>query len=241
MTNQPDSSQPSAGESGEVVERPHGLGRWQFSLRELMLFVALVAMGLSLFVTARRYLWAEAEVARLQREYGVLVVQDPAMFQAVAQWTPERDCWRWRVHLPPGKYDVCYETSELPADGFPKYHGAFLDIPGGADVSVLAGICKDPGDNTLKFAVEVDGRKSWSQLPTGILDAQMSDESGVLWGQSPVVESPDKPLMLLRHRLGKKGKNGAMTVSSSELHDGLMLWITRTADATGRPPARGDK
>ena len=42
---------PGVPSSGE--RRRPALGRWQFSLGGLLLFVLLVAMGISLFVTAR--------------------------------------------------------------------------------------------------------------------------------------------------------------------------------------------
>jgi len=54
----------------------HGLGRWQFSLRGLLLFVLLASMAMSLFVTARRLLRVEATLADYRREYGILDVEE---------------------------------------------------------------------------------------------------------------------------------------------------------------------
>jgi hypothetical protein len=73
----------------------------------MLLFVLLVAMGVSLFVTGRRFRQAEAELAEYRREYGILKVENPTMLQAVAVWTGEPNHWRWRVHFPRGRYDIC--------------------------------------------------------------------------------------------------------------------------------------
>ena len=95
MSTQSDSSNPPSEQPASGPARSPALGRWQFSLRELLLFVILVAMGLSLFVTGRRFKLAEAELAEYRQEYGILKIADnPTKLQAIALWTGEPNHWR---------------------------------------------------------------------------------------------------------------------------------------------------
>ena len=207
------------------------MGRWQFSLRELLLFVLLVAMGLSLFVTARRFLRAEAELAEYRREYGILKVENPTMLHAVARWTPEPGQWRWRVHLPPGRYDLCWRTTGIPADGIPKpEHGDTQDFAGFTDVSVAA--YKNPQDGAWRYAISFGCVTSYREMPVSLPNEVGYSYDGVLWGKDPVIVSPREPLVLLRKRLMIRDKSGSHS-AGLESADGLMLWIRRVGDASG--------
>ena len=244
MAAESELSQPSSDdEPHATAARGRALGRWQFSLRELLLFVLLVAMALSLFVTGRRFLRAEAELAEYRREYGILKVENPTMLHAVARWTPEPGQWRWRVHFPPGRYDLCWRTAGIPAEGLPipkPQRGLTADLAGFGDVSVVA--YKDPRDNVWKYAITVGGvagggsftNTTYTTMPVNLPNELGSSTSGVQWGQDPVIVSPQEPLVLLRKRLATKKKNGSISVTTVELADGLMLWIRRVGKASGQ-------
>src|SRR5512141_2897072 len=93
------------------------LFRLQFSLRELLLFVLLVAMALALFTTGWQLHQAKTELAEYRQEYGILKVDDPTTLSAAACWTGEPGKWRWKLHFPPGRYDLPYATTGIPQTG----------------------------------------------------------------------------------------------------------------------------
>jgi hypothetical protein len=227
MSNVSDSLQPPHTDKPMILPASgRAMGRWQFSLRGLLLFTLLVAMACALFTTGRRLRQAEAELADYRREYGILEVENPAMLCAVAAWTAEPTQWRWKVHFPPGKYEVGYATSEIPYDGIPAPQGGIAgDFSGPADVS--AAVYKDPRDGEWKVAIAVGGEGTTGTVWGRLMEARSSETSGVRWNNPPTIISPDKPLVLLRKRVGKKGKNGLEHISHTETSDGLMLWIRR--------------
>jgi hypothetical protein len=232
MTDTSDSSQSSREESAKAATGGHKLGRWQFSLRGLMLFVLLVAMGMALFTTGWKLRRAEKELADYRREYGILNVENPAMLCAVARWTPEPGQWRWQVHFPPGRYDVCYATAGIQADGFPKPVGGFTsDFTG--DVTVSAVIVKGPKSGQWMWNINAGGVSPSYGVTDAVVNPVTSSTGGVLWNQEPAVVSPQTPVVLLRRRVGIKQKNGSSSFSLTEPSDGLMLWIRRVGDPTG--------
>jgi hypothetical protein len=235
MGAESDSSQPSNGEPNEAVARSRALGRWQFSLRGLLLFVLLVAMGLSLAVTARRMLRAEAELAEYRRECGILKVENPTMLHAVALWTPEPGRWRWRVHLPPGRYDLCWSTTGIPLHGLPKpEHGISDNLPaelaGFADVSAVA--YKDPLDGVWKYRVSFGCIAMSQRMPVSLPNESAWQTFGIQCGDEPAIVSPAEPLVLLRKRVVEEGNRGVSFQSDLDVTDGLMLWIRRMGEAS---------
>ncbi len=208
----------------------NGVGRWQFSLRGLMLFVLLAAMGIALFTTGWKLLRAERELEEYRREYGILKVDNPAMLCAVARWMPEVGQWRWQVHFPPGRYEVCYVTKGIAANGLPKPAGRFTsDLSG--DVTISAALLKDPknGKWVCNFVI---GPASGSRgVPDTVVNPITWTTDGVLWNKEPAAVSPQTPLVLLRRRVGIKEKNGSFTIPPSA--DGLLIWIRRVGEPTG--------
>ncbi len=219
-----DSSQSQNQDSTGVLGPGRPLGRWQFSLRGLLLFVLLVAMGLSLVVSTVRYRQAEAELAEYRREYGILKVEDPKMLYAVALWCPEPCQRRWRVYLPPGRYDLCWATTGIRSTGFPKAEqGITTDLTGLGEVSVVT--YKDSRDGPWKCRISTLCVSFIRQMPAS-LDAPATEISGVRWGGGPTIVSPDERLVLMRRQVAKAG------VSETEAHDGLMLWIRPAAKSS---------
>jgi hypothetical protein len=246
MPAQPDSSyrpqrQPNRG----------SVGRWQFSLGGLLLFVLFVAMGLSLFVAVRRT-WqaearlaeyrrqAEAELADYRREYGILKVENPTKLQAIALWTGEPHHWRWRVHFPRGRYDICCATAAIPFGGFPtSMRGCNADLTDIGEISVAA--CKDPKDGAWRYALSILGMGGGWETHTDMRvtppEESMSESNdSVDRDRGPVTVSPNEPLVLLRRRAVKQGTK---QMDSLKAYDGLMLWIRRTGPWRGDHTVRG--
>jgi hypothetical protein len=211
-----------------------GLRWYQYSLRTLLVFVLLVAMGLALFVTGRRFRQAEAELAEYRREYGILKIENPTTLQAIALWTGEPNHWRWRVYLPAGRYDLCFLTAGVPESGIPEpKNGCNADFAGLVEIAVAA--YKDPKDGVWRYAISSQGpdggRTTYADMSVTPADEGMSDSNGgVNRDKDPVTVPPDDPLVLLRKRAVK---HGVMEMSSGKAYGGLMLWIRRTGDWRG--------
>jgi hypothetical protein len=228
MTNESNSTQ-SPVEPGTAAAG-HKLGRWQFSLRSLMLFVLLVAMGVALFTTGWKLRRAEKELEEYRREYGILKVEHPAMLHAVARWTPEPGQWRWKVHFPPGRYDVCYATKGLRGDGFPKPSGGFTtDFSG--EVSLSAAFIKELTSGKWVCCIDAGSVSVSPYVPEAVVNPRSWSKAGVLWNQKPAVVSPEERVVLLRRQIGAKQKNGSFTIPNPA--DGLMIWIRRVGKPTG--------
>ena len=175
------------------------IGRWQFSLRGLMLFVLLAAMGMALFTTGWQLLRARKELAEYRREYGILKVDNPAMLCAVARWTPEPGQWRWQVHFPPGRYNVCYATAGIPGDGFPKPLGGLTSDFAG-DATVSAAFFKDPKSGKWVCSFYAGGASISHDVSDAVVNPPALSISGVQWNQEPAIASPQTPLVLLRRQ-----------------------------------------
>ncbi len=231
MTTASDFSQsPMEESSGGAGGRK--IGRWQFSLRGLMLFVLLAAMGMALFTTGWQLLRARKELAEYRREYGILKVDNPAMLCAVARWTPEPGQWRWQVHFPPGRYDICYATAGIRGDGFPKPLGGFTSDFSG-DTNVSAVFLRDPKSGRWVCCFYAGGMSVSRDVSDAVVNPPASSTGGVQWNQEPAIVSPQTPLVLLRRQIGTRQKDGSITMSPLGATDGLMLWIRRVGEPTG--------
>ena len=220
---------------------PNTTLRWyQFSLRTLLLFVLLVAMGLALFVTGRRCRQAEAVLAEYRREYGILKIENPTTLQAVALWTGEPDHWRWRVYCPSGRYDIRFATTGIPTSGLPKSaRGWNADLAGVVEISVAA--YKDPKDGVWRYAISSHGsdggNETYADMSVSPADQGMSESNGsVDRDNGPVIVSLDELLVLLRKRAVRQ--RSVMEMDSTKAYDGLMLWIKHTGDWRGDHSSR---
>ncbi len=197
-----------------------------------MLFVLLAAMGMALFTTGWKLRRAERELADYRREYGILNVENPAMLCAVARWTPEPGQWRWQVHFPPGRYEVCYATAGIKEEGLPKPMGWFTsDLSG--DVNVSAAFLTDPKSGKWVCRIDAGGMGTSPDVADALVNPTTSSTSGVQWNHEPAVVSSKTPLVLLRRRVGKRNKNGSSSIVALEPTDGLMIWIRRVGEPDG--------
>jgi hypothetical protein len=195
-------------------------------------------MGISLFVTARRFRQAEAELAEYRREYGILKVEDPTKLQAIALWTGEPNHWRWRVYVPRGKYQVLYATTGIPISGVPTPIDGweFLDSRNLADpVDISLAVYKDPKDGVWRYAISTRSANGSGGEDYVDMSVAPADECNSGWiggvhrGDGPVTASPDKPLVLLRKLTARKG----VCVISPLKNDGLILWVRRAGEQGG--------
>jgi hypothetical protein len=201
-------------------------------LRGLLLFSVLAMMAMALFATGKRLLRADAELADYRREYGILNIENPAMLHAIALWTPEpNQQWRWRVHFPPGEYNVSFASKGICDEGFPKDSGALNRCRLSGIVDISASLLKDPRDGKWKCVIRVGGTTLRQLVPTEAVNASSWSSAGLAWNQEPTAVSPDQPLVLLRNRVAKPDKAGAWSLPDKDApSDGLLLWIVREKD-----------
>jgi hypothetical protein len=198
-------------------------------------------MGMSLFVTARRYRRVEAELAEYRREYGILKIENPTKLQAIALWTGEPNHWRWRVYLPRGEYKISYATTGIPVNGIPTPNGGWdVDSQDLANpVDVFLAPYKDSRDGVWRYAVSSrspggEGEEDYVDMSVAPADEGNSGWTAVDRANGPVFVSPDKPLVLLRKLTSRKG----VYVIGALNNDGIMLWIRRTGEWRGDHASR---
>lgn len=209
------------------------MGRWQFSVRGLFFITLLVAMAIALGVTGQRLHRAEAQLDQYRREYGLLEIDDPTTLCAIARWTPEPKCWRWRVWFPRGRYKVCYAAMGILADGIPKPQGGVEDDFDGL-TEVSATVFRDKSDGDWKCALSAGSVTAYRNVPSTLDGQTISSSGGVLWKQDATRAGPENRLVLLRHRVGKKTPSGGSILGVSEPSEGLMIWIEYQGTSTGR-------
>ena len=186
------SFQPSAAGPHAPSPGGHRLGRWQFRCAGCCCSCSWWRWPAPP-VIRRGDTGSTSGTGRVSRNYGILKVEDPTMLQAIARWTPEPNCWRWRVHFPPGRYDLCCATTGIPADGLPKPQAGFTqDFSGSVDVS--AAIYKDPQSGVWRCEISANGTGNSPEVSAALIHPPLSTTSGVEWKHAPATVSPEHRL-----------------------------------------------
>jgi len=116
----------------------------RFSLLNALLLMTIVALGVSLVVSARRNAQldglirtVEAENLKYRNELGVIDVQQPGRIHAI-QLPPQGDePVKFRVYLPPGRtYSLKMRANDIPAGGVPEDRRSDILQPGEYVISV---------------------------------------------------------------------------------------------------------
>jgi hypothetical protein len=219
------------------AEAKTGRRRARFSLLSLLLFTALVCLGISHFQTSHKLHETQQALAVANSELGHLTVDDRGRYAALALPTFGPMQWRWRLHLPPGRrYRLRWAIDNVPESGVPQ-------VPGRNQIELLDQYAK-PIANGESFVVTLAIHKNdagrWvldSVLPnrsTAVniepAPAWLDAEHSIGWSSRAAgrgqTESAGltEPLVLLRHRKCKEIRPGVITVDMQPT-DGLMVWI----------------
>ncbi len=95
--------------------------RPRFSLRELLMLMTLVAMGITIVVLYREVGPLRAENRLLHSMVGDLHVEDESMIYACLKNEVDSYSWHWQIYLPPGRnYQVRYLLRDIPEQDFPQ-------------------------------------------------------------------------------------------------------------------------
>ena len=99
-------------------------GRFQYSLRALLIVTMLSTFAIYHWYTANRLRNAESAVRRLQDETGRLTINDVTVVHVISVDTGEANTWRWRLFIPKGhKYMWNVASEGIPFGKFPPRAG----------------------------------------------------------------------------------------------------------------------
>ena len=133
--------------------------RPRFSLLTVMLAMALVACGITIWQLWRELVPLRAEVRQMRSQLGFLSVDDESLPYAIQvhEWNDE--IWRWRIYLPPGgKYQLYQYGGQFPAHGGTPDTNWLQAIQNGPRISggVYSSI-QFQGEFTLEARLSPDG------------------------------------------------------------------------------------
>lgn len=210
--------------------------RFRFSLRGLILVLALFCAVVSHVLTSVELRRVRNDARLLRDELGYLSVTDQRKLHVIAVapdlgYTTKR--WRWRVHFPEGRrFRVCYKFTELPMDGIPNdMYEFFNDVQG--EVTINASAVRDPGDR-WKFVIGYEDKMNLNQTRTQTIPnaTWLADDASMSWSiagdDGTVSVDIGNPLELLKLRRTKtvtSPTGGTGTTVETNPTDGIQLWI----------------
>lgn len=153
-----------------VPQRKRGL---QISLRELLMVIALIAVGSGFAVTAARLQQSESELATLRAEVGYLAPCADDEIAAVRLASDQPLTYRMRVRVPQrSRYRVAYSSIWEKDDTGPTWFAA-APLPAGESL-VIVRILKDPRDERWKITTLVQSGAGTKRIAT-VLPADHAD------------------------------------------------------------------
>lgn len=220
--------------------------RPRFSLLTVLLVMALVACGITIWQLWREVGPLRAEVRESRTELGRLNIDDPRRAYAIQLNTGEPRTWKWRIYLPPdvGFTISCY-SGTLPSPN--DYHGnAWYDrVKNGGIGSGFTGSI-DGGEFTLEAKLEKDGDR-WVLVtttsagrgssrhtiaqPSGdwLSDTENFSSSSGVGPREQTVFEPGEPIMLLKalKPIITRFPGGHDSRDPEGAADGFVLWINQ--------------
>jgi hypothetical protein len=220
--------EPQAKPDEVIAPRP---GRWQVGLRTLVLLMAVIAVGMTVFVNRR-------EIDRLERRnrpmrplVRELKVDNPAKIAVVKLEELWMDDNRWDLSLPPGDYRICVATRDVPDSGLAPVTKSAM-IQGGRHRLSLA-FRREP--ERCPIVVRVDGAEILAFDETKEWGSSGSSTDWNDFATSTQVE-PNRPLILFRRQY----RNGNVQISrlvNVQLlpPEGLLFWIEPVESPKPKP------
>src|SRR5437773_1739456 len=129
--------------SNESEKRPRA-SIFRFSLRELILLMAVIALAVSHSITSMRLRTVSDENRLLRQEVNRFPLEDESLLHVAALQSTDNLTWRWRLHVPQnGKFVLRTEDANLPESGLPTKLGYVGDELPKDDVYVTVTVQKD--------------------------------------------------------------------------------------------------
>jgi len=209
-------------------ENPQRASIFRFSLRELVLLMAVAALVVSHSIVSVRLRTVSAENQLLRQEVNRLPLQNESLLHVAALQSTDSLTWRWRLHVPEdGKFVLRTENANLPESGLPTKLGQVGDKLPKGDVYVAVTVEKSRDQRwavvTLIPVPKIKSRffipeanSTWIEQRPSFGVRQMGLEGTKAIPRGEVAE-------LLRVRKSKIVAKG-VTVDMNPT-DGVMVWI----------------
>ncbi|QDU86844.1 hypothetical protein Pla175_01970 [Pirellulimonas nuda] len=225
----------------------------RFSLANLLLLTAIVAMAIALWQNHQKLAPLQEELARLRAETGQLNIVDPELIHAIRVPTEDDQPSTYRVYLPEGRgYGLYYKANGIPPSGVPEQPPETLLAAGEYLVRVKLTRRTDPktGEPTPYAVADFDVKPSAPGVNGGQgfmvsvgqdkndwLVNKQTGETAFSWGGPGRVQTtadPDAPLVVYRARanevkvLRRDAQGEPASWSSTAVEgdcDGFMIWI----------------
>ncbi len=212
--------------------------RHSFGLRELLLFVTAITLGIAVYVLGQRSQKAESELHQLRNEVGQLSVKDPTQFHAIAVDSAEPDTWQWRVFVPKGhRYSWNIAYTNIPQDGVPRpemtgiSNESYSDTANEVLVTARLRGSKEDGWRLSVNSKIGDSKNQMSGASAVIPDEKMkwrreipAKDGRVLGRHGQVSVSPKGPIILLQERACKAMPSGDYR-PVPEPQPGFVVWL----------------
>jgi hypothetical protein len=214
----------------EIDIKPPTKPLLRYSLATLLMAMAIVALGITVWQLYRELVPLRAELRRLRDEVGELSIEDDTRFHAIEVRTPEEFVWKWRIWIPEGAGYTLHHTGEnIPRQGFPAAHSTIT--------------LSDAGEQWIEYRVSRDTRTGkWmdglstsggsvgsSQQDWVEAGSRVSTGDGV--GTTTKSFGPGQTIILERYRVSTTAN------SSSKIEDpsaGFMIWLVPMSAGAGR-------
>jgi hypothetical protein len=215
--------------------------RAKYSLRTLFILVAVICFAVGSYVIGRRLANAEREVRKMQREAGVLTIDDRTKVHVVAVDVDDPNTWRWRLFIPKGhKYSWNIAAEKIPKDHPPQQAGisGFSNEPyweRDNEVLVMARL-RQGEDGNWRFTVDPRIGDSKDQMAGAALqipnekmkwmtDGRGSSTDGRVVGRRGTEAfEPEGPIILLQRRPTERQPGGSHQPSPNPM-PGFMIWL----------------
>jgi hypothetical protein len=218
----------------EEAARPRAARR-QISLRTLLLLTAAVAVWIAHAKNRYDNGRLSEQIAAMRPLARELAIEDPAQFAVVKneeRWYDQND---WKVHLPPGDYELSLATRDVVETGVTP---ALKSVPLPAGLHEIAIEKTRADDKTWRVVVTVDGQEALRADEPADWDLGHGSSGGGLHSLS-TQQPADAPLILFRRRFSVP--QGKFSYSAPQGPcNGILLWIEpkRAASSEGESPPR---
>jgi hypothetical protein len=196
--------------------------RPRFSLLTILLVMALVACGITIWQLWREVGPLRVEVRTLRGEVGRLSIDDPTKLHAIQVRQTDELVWKWRLWIPAGHSYVLHTVGgKVPHEGFPPNSNT-LTISHTGETWVEYRIAKNANDGHWWGMVAMPGvRTNGSEQPW--VDWRPRVGSGECVGETTETCEPDKAFLLGRYYYSQSAARGSQTIEDPA--SGFMIWL----------------
>jgi hypothetical protein len=213
--------------------------RARYSLRTLLIVVAIACVAIGSYVIGTRLNEAERQLRALRTETGHLTIDDRSKVHVIRVDMDEPETWRWRMFIPQGhRYSWNLADEAIPEDDVPKKAGikAFSNEPyweRDNEVLVTARL-RRAEDGDWRLSVESRIGDSKYQMSGGTLkipaeklewNTEGASTDGRVAGSAGVkLFDPQGPIILLQRRPLGLQPDGTYGPSPNPM-PGFMIWL----------------